>query len=122
MSQLSLDRLLKDTKRIINANFWIPQLNSDTSYARIHDDHDGTNEGTLAVYFDSMGDAFVSIQSRDRGPGRQQFSDMLRFRTFGGGGMSLRTRNALMILAEAIRLDNEERPLGDPVKNPIRRQ
>lgn len=34
----------------------------------------------------------------------------LRFRTFGGGGLSPRTRNALMILAEAIRRDKEERP------------
>lgn len=36
--------------------------------------------------------------------------DPFAFRTAGGGGRSLRTRNALMLLAEAIRLDNLERP------------
>jgi hypothetical protein len=34
----------------------------------------------------------------------------LRFRTWAGGGHSLRVRQALMVLAEAIRRDNEDRP------------
>jgi len=56
------------------------------------------------VIFDRMGDAYLST-----GSGKD-----IRFRTYGGGGMSLRTRAALLILAEAIRLDNEDRPIDMP--------
>jgi hypothetical protein len=35
---------------------------------------------------------------------------LLRFRNAFGGGISLRTHNALRMLAEAVRLDNEEHP------------
>jgi hypothetical protein len=115
-------KLTKETRRVLEGAFWIQDLQPEVSYGRIHDDHDGTNEGVLSVSIDRQGDAFISIQSRNRGPGRNQFSDMLRFRTSGGGGMSLRVRNALMVLAEAIRLDNEERPAADPSKNPPQKE
>jgi len=100
--------------RVLENPFWIPTLHSDTNYGRLHDDHDGTYEGTLNVHFDWMGDAFVFIAGpRDK----PQALCYLRFRTHGGGGMSLRTRNALMILAEAIQLDNEDLPAAGPFKN-----
>ncbi len=68
----------------------------------LHDDTDGGDKGNISVIVAEDGDIYVGTDVR---PG-----DMLRFRTYGGGGASLRTRSALMILAEAIRLDNEERP------------
>ena len=55
------------------------------------------------VQINQVRDIYIAT---DRKPG--QFS---RFRTSGGGGHSLRVRNALMLLALAIKLDNEEDPL-----------
>ena len=90
----------KTIKKALETPYWIPTLKAHTQYIRQHDDHDGEPQGGLMVLFDQMGDAYVAC---DNGP-------WLRFRTFGGGGRSERTRNALMILAEAIRLDNETAP------------
>jgi hypothetical protein len=69
---------------------------------RIQDDCDGvkTREQSVRVIMDFTGDTYVAAGT----------SKLMRFRTFYGGGASLRVRNALLILAEAIRLDNEERP------------
>lgn len=98
---ISLERLCKDVRRVLENPFWIPELSSDVNYTRIQDDHDGTFEGQLTVDFTRDGDAWVFTD--------KHFPAM-RFRTFHGGGMSERTRNALMILAYAIKLDNQERP------------
>lgn len=84
---------------LLEESIWLPTVETDTAYLRQHDDTDGGSTGFLMVTFDRMGDAYVSIDD----------SEWLRFRTYGGGGASLRTRAALMILAEAIRLDNAER-------------
>ena len=119
--EISLETLVRYAKRVLETPFWFPTLETDTDYARLHDDHDGTCEGSLHVHIDRMGDVFVHIQSRTRESGgfspEFRMTDHLRFRIHGGGGMSQRTRSALMILAEAIRLDNEEVPTGDPAKN-----
>ena len=88
----------KQAKRLLESHFWLQTVESDTAYRRQHDDTDGGTLGVLQVTFDRMGDAYVSIDK----------SEWLRFRTGGGGGASLRTRTALMLLAEAIRLDNAE--------------
>jgi hypothetical protein len=90
----------KTIKKAVEKPYWLETLKTDTAYRRQHDDHDGSPKGGLMVLIDKMGDAYIST---DNNP-------WLRFRTWGGGGQSLRTRNALMILAEAIRLDNEDRP------------
>lgn len=87
-------------QKLLESYYWIPTLSTDKSYFRQHDDTDGKADGVLQINFDRFGDAWISIDGRK----------MLRFRTGCGGGSSLRTRNALMILAEAIRLDNEEKP------------
>ena len=101
MREVSTERILKDIHRVIENPVWIPTLSTDVTYTRIHDDHDGTGEGQVTVSVDQMGDVWLDVDVT-------RFS--LRFRTFGGGGRSLRTRNALLILAEAIRLDNENKP------------
>jgi hypothetical protein len=84
-------------KRMLESYFWPETLHARKAYTRQHDDTDGEDAGKLTVFFDEQGDAFLCIDN----------GDALRFRTFGGGGLSGRTRNALLILAEAIRLDNE---------------
>ena len=94
--------LSKKIRKILDKPFWIPEVKPKTEYSRLHDDHDGTKEGCLIVSFEEFGDAFI-------------YTDLhphiaLRFRTLGGGGDSPRVRNALIILAEAIRLDNEDHP------------
>jgi hypothetical protein len=101
--EVSAGRLVKDARRVLENPFWIPELNSDETYERLHDDHDGSFNGRLEVCFNKVADAYVATSIHP--------DSMLRFRTWGGGGMSPRTRNALMVLAWAIKLDNDEKPL-----------
>jgi len=100
----SVERLIKDAHRVLENPFWIDEIEPDFSYERLHDDHDGTFEGKICVNFLSNGDAVISVVDIRHRP-----SSYLRFRTPGGGGKSPRTRNALMLLALAIKLDNEEK-------------
>lgn len=87
---------------LIEGAYWPASLGVRESYIRRHDDTDGETgpEQDLAVTFGPDGDAWVML------PGLRS----LRFRTWAGGGQSLRVRNALLVLAEAIRRDNAERP------------
>lgn len=91
----------KQIKKILDDSFWPETLQTEINYQRVHDDCDGVRKGSLNVYVDTMGDVWFTCDVAHQS---------LRFRTWGGGGMSLRVRNALLILAEAIRLDNEGRP------------
>lgn len=79
---------------------WPAELQANTVYERVQDDHDGTQEGKIKVGFTQDGDAWVTTD-KHRGP-------TLRFRTLLGGGNSVRVRNALVLLALAIHLENEE--------------
>ncbi len=90
-SEVMLDVLLR-------RNWWPRELKADVNYCRDHDDSPRGSGDQLAVRFDRYGDAYLYAKG------------MLRFRTDGGGGDSLRVRTALMILAEAIRLENAENP------------
>ena len=85
-----------DIKLLLESNFWLPEIKPMATYCREHDDCVRDSGETLIVASDGMGDLYIHI------PCNKQ----LRFRTRGGGGESLRVRNALIILAEAIRLDN----------------
>ena len=76
---------------------WINTIKTGIAYSRQHDDTDGELTGILEVSFGPDGDAWVMIDGHK----------MLRFRNYFGGGRSLRTHAALMVLAEAIRQDNE---------------
>ena len=103
MSEPSQDRLMKDTIRVLNNPFWINGLEAGEVYRRLHDDHDGTFTGILNVLIGPDGDCHTWT---DVQPGQS-----LRFRVpILGGGMSPRVRNALMILAFAIKLDNDDYP------------
>lgn len=75
------------------------------AFTRRHDDTDGERgpEQNIVIGFTPDMDAWVLL------PGFQS----LRFRTPAGGGSSPRVQKALLILAEAIRRDNAERPQSD---------
>jgi hypothetical protein len=95
--------LVNDARRVLEHPFWIPGLETDKVYARLHDDHDGTFQGEIRVAISQDADTWVETDGKS----------FLRFREpICGGGMSPRVRNALMILAYAIKLDNEKKPQG----------
>ena len=101
--------LKQDTQGLIAAileePFWIHSLETHTPYTRFEDD---SVEGNLTVSFSPDGDGWIQVHSR---PDSKELRTVFRFRTpFQGGGKSPRVRNALLILAEAIRLDNKECP------------
>lgn len=84
-----------------------PQLESGVVYERVHDDHEGRYDGRLLLQMSRDGDMWLSS---DFMAGKS-----MRFRMpFIGGGMSRRVHTALRILALAIKLDNEERPIQLP--------
>ena len=100
------EKLLKDAHRLLENPFWIQELKVNTPYTRTQDDHDGTWTGKVSVTFGPDGDAWVEVDK----------TDSLRFREpVIGGGRSPRVRNALMLLALAIKLDNEDCP--EPVES-----
>ena len=107
MTEVSAEKLIEYARLILENPFWIPDLNDNDYYERLHDDHDGTFEGKIIVCFDKFGDVHIGTD-RER--------NWLRFRNSGGGGMSLRVRNAIMILALAIKLDNEKNPIEESQK------
>lgn len=84
--------------KVLGTPFWPPDLETQKAYVTTHDDNDGDPlSGLLQVTFTIDGDAWISIQS-ERGS-----TKALRFRTWGGGGKYLKIRNALLLLADAIR-------------------
>jgi len=88
---------------LLRSYFWLPEVKTMFGYGRLHDDHDGTETGKLNVMFSPDGDARIWIDGVPSGTA-------LRFRMPGiGGGNSFRTRVALLILARAIMLDEQER-------------
>jgi hypothetical protein len=103
---ISQETIVKAINEILNEPFWLPGLETQVAYQRIHDDHDGTFDGILSVVFGKDSDAWLQILGK---PGV-----ILRFRNSFGGGQSQRVRNALLILAHAIKLDNEEVPQYSP--------
>lgn len=102
--EVSEGRLVDELIDILLDGFFFPKcIKSDVCYDRRHDDCDGENKGIISVMVHPMiSDVIVNIFPRD--------CSGLRFRTLEGGGLSLRVRNALLILAVAIKKDNEERP------------
>jgi len=97
-------------KKVLEEPFWPMTLETREVYSRLHDDHDGTFLGELNVTIGPDGDAWVYITG-------ERPLTTLRFRSFSGGGQSLRVRNALLILAEAIRMDNEDKPIQKDRRN-----
>lgn len=93
------------------APHWPKGIEANTLY-RIPCDDKGRNGGSwLQLFVANDGDVHVSMQDweeiGEEGSRPDPFPS-IRIRTLPGGGRSLRTRQALLWLAEAIRLDNEE--------------
>ncbi len=91
--------------------YWVHTLKTDVNYVRYEDD---TRHGHLGVTFSCDGDGWVEVFTK---ADPKEHNWMFRFRMpGGGGGDSMRVRNALLLLAEAIRQDNEKRPQnrGEP--------
>lgn len=93
---------------VLERPLWPASLEAERPYMRRQDDCDGSRElqHNVVVTIGRDGDAWV-----DAG----QFRG-LRFRHDFGGGQSPRVRAALVVLAEAIRRDNEERPQPDVLR------
>ncbi len=97
-SQVAVDRALNT---LLERMWWPQTLQPQQAHSRVHDDCDGDRSQTLTVYLGHDLDAHVMVDGSNLS---------LRFRAPLGGGASPRVRNALLVLAEAIRRDNEERP------------
>ena len=96
---------MKTIKALLELPFWPPTLDTKTSYTRFEDD---SRLGTINVQFTQDGDGWIVILC-EQDPNECKIS--MRFRMpMIGGGQSPRVRNALLILAEAIRMDNLEHP------------
>jgi hypothetical protein len=81
-------------RRFLSSPVWPERLEARTPY-----DREADEGGGVRVFLSEDGDAFLSVASANMAT---------RFCTLQGGGQSPRVRAALLILAEAIRLDNEE--------------
>lgn len=84
---------------LLESMYWPATLAVGQCHTRIHDDNDGRAdaEHALSIILAADGDVHVIA-----GAGQP-----LRFRCALGGGMSPRVRAALLVLAEAVRRDNE---------------
>ena len=105
------DNLEQVIEELLDTPFWPPGIDTNTIYQVQTDDTDGKPDyGILMVQFSVDGDAWVS-QSTQMG-----LPDNIRFRNWGGGGHHLRVRNAICVLAMAMKLDMDgkgNKPWGD---------
>ena len=90
---------------LLRRPLWPRDVKTKLSYTRMGDD----NRSVLSVGFTPDADGFVDcICKPDPNPSEATYP--LRFRTSNGGGISPHTRNALLILAQDIVLDENEHP------------
>lgn len=88
---------------------WPEGLASREFYKVPCDDKGARGGSWLQVMVAGDGDVHVSMQDWEDVPeGQPSPFPSIRVRTFAGGGRNSRTHQALLWLAEAIRLDNEE--------------
>ncbi|HZZ99135.1 MAG TPA: hypothetical protein VFK07_00280 [Candidatus Paceibacterota bacterium] len=106
MRELSDKQIQEAFDYIFKIGIWPKGLQQGMVHTRLHDDREGEFQGELEVLVGPDGDAWIRTTHPD--------GEMLRFRTFSGGGQSVRVRNALLLLAKAIELDNTERPQQRP--------
>lgn len=89
---------------LLRRPFWPKDVITQARYSRVNDD----SKAILSVAFSPDSDGWIDVFALEdpKEPGGS-----MRFRTHAGGGVSPHTRNALLILAAAIRLDELEHPL-----------
>jgi hypothetical protein len=91
------------------APYWPPGLKQDQVYQVLCDDKGYNGKSYLRIYTAPDGDVHCSMMDWERAPeGSPTPFPSIRVRTFCGGGRNHRTHQALLWLAQAIRLDNEE--------------
>ena len=105
---------------------WPEGLQSRTFYEIPCDDDGHLLKSTMKVMIAEDGDVHVSMQRfmddpKQLPPDLKPHETMdpfpsVRIRTLAGGGRNTRTRQALLWLAEAIRLDNIDNPENDIYK------
>lgn len=86
-------------KDILESPFWLNEIETNVAY-QTEDDDSPPGEAQLQVVFSIDGDAWVAKMTDSP-------ITSIRKRTFAGGGRDHRTRQALMILAYAMKLDAE---------------
>lgn len=75
---------------------------------------DMSADGKLSLMMEDDGDVIITVQnSQETLRYRQPGESHVQFCTYSGGSRSLRTRNALIALMEAIEADNQEYPEFD---------
>ncbi len=104
LQKLCQDRPEEVIAALLDAEFFPAAIKTDIGYQRYGDD---TCLGSITVGFLQDGDGLVEIDSQ---LDPDELTLIHRFRTFFGGGQSDRVRKALLILALAIQMDNDERP------------
>ena len=88
---------------LFEAYFWPTSLTTKEVYARFEDD---SPEGALWISFSPDGDGWIQVIGK---PDPNELSCTFRFRMpLVGGGQSPRVRVALLILAEAIRMNKKK--------------
>ena len=90
-------------KAFLDQPYWPDGVKCDERYFRTTDDNDGELHYGLSLTFSEDGDAWLNATHPPM--------ESCRFRTLIGGGRSLRVRAALLILALAIDMDNQENPI-----------
>lgn len=96
-----------------------PGLDPKREYVLPCDDKGRLGGSWLKVGIQPDGDAYVVMQDwEDPSEGQPNLIPTLRCRTFQGGGRHGRTHQALLWLARAIQLDNEEINRGREHSNP----
>lgn len=96
---------LNDLHVMLETPWWPPSLKTGKFYQRFEDD---SPLGSISVVIGGDGDAHLSVIC-ECDPNERNLS--FRFRMpMSGGGQSPRVRNAILFLAEAIRLDNQDKP------------
>jgi hypothetical protein len=92
---------------------WPEGLLGETVYRVPCDDKGRSGGSWLQVFVAGDGDVHVSMQDwediREEGSAPNPIPS-IRVRTYAGGGMNTRTRQALLWLADAIRRDMEDNP------------
>lgn len=88
---------------------WPEGLKQNEVYEFLCDDK-GRNRGSwIRIFIANDGDVHLIMQDWEDIPdGQPSTVPSIRCRTFFGGGRHHRTHQALLMLAQAIRLDNEE--------------
>ncbi len=98
-------------RALLETPFWPRLLDVNTTYTRLGDD----TSGEVSVFIAPDADAWITVFSR---PDPEESGFAHRFRSGFGGGESEGVRNALLVLAVAIKLANEKHPQDHRKKIP----